>query len=210
MLGAAAATILEFSVDAAPPDCNPAPPPQPWWAAQPAPGSRPPAGWRYITSRDVTGTALLSGVWTYIPPPGQVPAGAPGGTPPGWTSGAQMQAWTYDGGSTFVTNHVPGWRYLPGTGPLGTTLYQPPGGKLPAWALRLAAGGSYTLPAAGPGTGPVTVPAPPASSAPASSITGSMAGFRVTGTGVIAALAVAGLAVAAAPARRRLARGGRS
>jgi hypothetical protein len=124
-----------------------------------------------------------------------------------------MQAWTYDGGSTFVMNHVPGWRYLPGTGPLGTTLFQPPGGKLPAWALRLAAGESYTLPAVGPGSSPATVSAPPASSVPASSAAGSSAGttgFHVTGAGVLAAVAVAGLAVAATArrSRRRVARGG--
>ncbi len=218
VLGAAAATFLEFSVDAAPPDCNPAPPPQPWWAGQPAAGSPLPAGWHYIAARDADGTAELAGVWSYLPPPGTPPAAAPAGTPPGWKPGAQMQAWTYGGGTRFVMNHVPGWRYLPGTGPLGTTLYHPPGGRLPTWALRLAAGERYTLPAAVPGTGPVTIPAPPASSpgpqqsgiAAADSPAGA-AGLHVTATGVIAALAVISLAALTRRkhARRRAARGGR-
>jgi hypothetical protein len=199
VLGAAAATVLKFSVDAAPPDCTPAPPPQPWWAAPPAAGTARPAGWGYIPARDADGTAELAGVWTYIPPRGHASPAAPGGMPPGWKPGVQMQVWTYGGGTGFVMNHVPGWRYLPGTGPLGTTLYQPPGGKLPAWALRLAAGRSYILPAPAPGASPVTIPAPPASSpAAASPIRTRWSGARVTA--VIVALAAAALA---ALARRR-------
>jgi hypothetical protein len=208
-LGAGAATVLEFSVDAAPPDCDPPPPAQPWWATEPAAGAPLPAGWHYIADRDATGTAELAGVWTYLPPPGTPPAAAPAGTPPGWKPGAQMQVWTYGHGTGFVMNHVPGWRYLPGTGPLGTTLYEPPGGKLPAWALRLAAGQSYTLPAAGSGTSPVTITAP-ATSSPAADTPASTTRSRVTVTTVIAALAVTGLATLARRrhTRRRLARGG--
>jgi hypothetical protein len=113
-------------------------------------------------------------------------------------------------------NHVPGWRYLPGTGPLGTTLYQPPGGKLPGWALRLAAGDSYTIPSASPGPGQVTIPAPPASSTASRgtlAARGSSAATtrpRLTAAAAIAALALAGLAALARRKRRRQARGSRS
>jgi hypothetical protein len=62
LLGAAAATVLKFSVDAAPPDCTPVPPPQPWWAAPPAAGTARPAGWGYIPARDADETAELAGV----------------------------------------------------------------------------------------------------------------------------------------------------
>jgi hypothetical protein len=98
-----------------------------------------------------------------------------------------MQVWTYDGGSTFVMDRVAGWRYLPGTGPLGTTLYQPPGGKLPAWALRLAAGESYNLPAASPRSATVII-TPPASSA-AGTATVTNPSRLTAAAAVIAALA---------------------
>ena len=160
VLGAAAVTFLEFSVDV-PADCRPSSPPQPWWAAPPTAGTFPPAGWSYVPARDASAAPGLAGVWTYIPPRGQVIA-PHGGTPPGWNPAAQMQAWTYGGGVGFVLNHVPGWRYLPGAGPLGTTLYQPPGGKLPAWASRLAAGDSYAIPAVDPGSGQAAIAAPAA------------------------------------------------
>ena len=208
VLGAAAATNLEFAVGTAPPDCNPPPAPQPWWAAPPAARTALPAGWSYRPGTDADGDILLSGVWTYIPSRGTAPV--PAGTPPGWIPGAQMQVWTYDGGSSFVMNRVPGWRYLPGTGPLGTTLYQPPGGKLPGWALRLAAGDSYTIPSAGPGASPVIIPAMPASS-PTSP--GALAGSsatttrsRLTAVAAIAVLALAGLAALSRRKRRRQAR----
>jgi hypothetical protein len=109
----------------------------------------------------------------------------------------------------FVMNHVPGWRYLPGTGPLGTTLYQPADGKLPAWALRLAAGDGYTLPAPAPGASPVIIPAPLAGS-PAAASPISTTPSRARVTAVIAALAAAALAALACRRhlRRRRARDG--
>ncbi len=149
-LGVGSAVLVQFAVSAAPPPCNAKPAPVPWWAARPSPRFVPPPGWAF------GGPHGQPFVWTYQPSAQATAAGLPpgaAGEPPGWTRTSQMQVWLY-GGWDFVLGHQPGWRYLPWAGPLGVVEYTPPGGRLPAWALQLAAGRSY-LPLPGiPGTGP--------------------------------------------------------
>jgi hypothetical protein len=153
--GAGGAVEIEFSVGAPPPSCTPdyeSPSwTGPWWAVQPEPGFRPPAGW------SIGGPPGQRTIWTYIPPADEIPSGRPASTPPGWNARAQMQVWT-GGGDDFALSRRPGWRYLPGYGPFGVTTYEPPGGKLPSWALKFAAGDPDAI----PGTfGAGATPAPP-------------------------------------------------
>ena len=158
-LGGGAATYLKFAVDAPPPDCTPADVNAgPWWARPKAIGFRLPAGWSYYEPL---------AVWTYIPPASPV---FQAGMPPGWSPRRQMQA-MISCCADFVLRHEPGWRYLADEGPLGVIIFNPPSGRLPAWALAMAEGRPYHMPdpgwpggipTAGTGTVPGTRAASPA------------------------------------------------
>jgi hypothetical protein len=144
-LGGGAATYLKFAVNAAPPDCEPPKIWTPWWS-QPRPRSVvvPGTGWSFSTA--------FGGIWTYTPVRGG-PYPDASRMPPGWSPAGQMQVLLGCCGD-FVLRHEAGWRYLPNAGPLGVITFEPPDGRLPAWAVEMTQG-KHVIPDPGwPGGSP--------------------------------------------------------
>ncbi len=159
-LGGGGATYLKFAVDTAPPNCMTPQVYTPWWSApQPANVMFPQPGWHFSTA--------AHGTWTYIPlAGGPFPDAAE--MPPGWSPHREMQV-LLGCCADFVVHHEAGWLYLPTAGPLGVITFNPPGGKLPAWALAMADGRPYNMPDPGtPGGIPTAGAAPAPASTPAS------------------------------------------
>lgn len=193
-LGGGAAVETQFGVSAPPPACNTTPAPVPWWATYPARDAPEPAGWSF------GGPPNQPFVWTYKPSTAATSASEP----PGWAKERQMQVWLY-GGWDFVLDHTAGWQYLSTAGPEGVVEYAPPGGKLPSWALQLAAGRPYTIPGTtGSSTADRATAAPAVAAQPDAQASGTSSSLGPVL--LLAAAAVGALWVAGRRIRRRTGR----